>query len=204
LVRKAASPRRARAQRGDILERAVELMEVKGFAGMSARELANELAFSKANFFYHVSSKEELLYQIFVETLESFTRRVEEIIAGPDPAETKLRRLIDFYVRHMFERGSVMVVWFKERGHLNREHAAHVRELETRLLAMTSEFYETAIAEGAFRPVTPLIARMTMFGMCFMLTRLPREQDEDSIREMSEQVQQIACGGLLAPPRARA
>ena len=56
------------------------LMQEKGFAGMSARELAHSLDFSKANFFYHVRNKEEILYQIFVETLEYFLSGVEEVL----------------------------------------------------------------------------------------------------------------------------
>src|SRR4029453_7546887 len=125
-VRRGASLRRARAQRVDIVERAAHLIQEKGFAGMSARALAKELAFSKANLFYHVPSKEELLYRIFVETLEHFTGRVEEILARRETPDAKLRALIDFYTQHMIERSAVMVVWFKERGHLTRKHQTHV------------------------------------------------------------------------------
>jgi hypothetical protein len=43
----------SRSRRSDILERAADLIGRKGFAGMSARNLAGALEFSKANFFYH-------------------------------------------------------------------------------------------------------------------------------------------------------
>src|SRR5262245_30695432 len=82
------APRRARARRSDIFERAAELMTAKGFAGMSARDLADALEFSKANVFYHLGSKEELLHRIFVDTLEHFIQNVEQILERPDSAET--------------------------------------------------------------------------------------------------------------------
>ena len=174
-------------------------MKEKGFAGMSARELANDLEFSKANFFYHFRSKEELLYRIFVDTLEHFIRHVEEILARPDSAEAKLRALIDFYTQQMFDRSAVMTVWFKERGHLSRQHANHAGQLEDRLIATIAQFYEQAIKGGDFRPLNPVIARMAIFGMCFNFTRRPQLRDELTMETISEQLQEIACKGLLDP-----
>jgi AcrR family transcriptional regulator len=191
------SPRRARAPRSDIFVRAAELMMVKGFAGMSARDLADALEFSKASVFYHLGTKEELLYRIFVDTLEDFLRHVEAILGRRDAPEATLRALIDYYVRQMIERSPVMTVWFKERGHLTREHAAHVTQLEERLIGLVTGFYEEAIASGVFRPLNPIIARTAMFGMCFHFTRRPDLRHQLSMETISEQVQRIACNGLI-------
>ena len=56
------------SRRSDILDRAADLIGRKGFAGMSARNIADELEFSKANFFYHIRSKEDLLYRSLSKT----------------------------------------------------------------------------------------------------------------------------------------
>jgi AcrR family transcriptional regulator len=194
----ASTPRRARAPRSDIFDRAAELMTVKGFAGMSARDLADALDFSKASVFYHLGTKEELLYRIFVDTLEDFLRRVEEILGRSDPPEAKLRALIDYYIRQAIDRSAVMTVWFKERGHLTPEHAAHVAKLEARVIATTTRFYEQAIESGVFRPMNPSVARTAMFGMCFHFTRRPELRDQLTMETLSRQLQEIACNGLLA------
>jgi AcrR family transcriptional regulator len=195
------APRRARAPRSDIFERAAELMTVKGFAGMSARDLADALEFSKANVFYHLGSKEELLHRIFVDTLEHFIQNVEQIFSRTDSPEAKLRALVDFYITQMFERWAVMTVWSRERGHLSREHAEHVTRLETRLIGMVARFYEEAIGSGAFRPLNPIVARMAMFGMCFNFTRRPELRDQLTMETISTQLQDIACRAMLSPRR---
>ena len=41
-----------------ILNRAARLMQHKGYDGISAQQIADALEFSKANFFYHVKTKE--------------------------------------------------------------------------------------------------------------------------------------------------
>ena len=183
-------------RRGAILERAAILMKEKGFAGMSARELAHSLDFSKANFFYHVRNKEEILYQIFVETLEYFLSAVEEVLARPDSNLEKLRALIDFYVTLMVERSAVMSVWFKERGHLTPKHAAHVTEIESRVRARLGDFYEAGMRDGDFRAGDPRIARIAVFGACFMLI-LPGMAQALPAPALSRQLQEILCDGLI-------
>jgi AcrR family transcriptional regulator len=175
-------------------------MTDRGFAGMSARELAESLQVSKANFFYHLKSKETLLYEIFVETLEYTHRRIEGILARPEPAPAKLRLLIDFYAQLLTERSAVMLVWFRERGHLTPKHQRHVTQLEKRFLDPLLDFYRRAIEEGEFRPMDPVLARMAVFGMCFQLVRYPRLRRTMSVQTISQQLQQFACEGLL--PRA--
>ena len=64
-----AVPIDGRIGKRDIVEQAIRLMEEKGFAAVSVQHLADALEFSKANFYHHIESKEELLYEIFLDTL---------------------------------------------------------------------------------------------------------------------------------------
>jgi AcrR family transcriptional regulator len=185
------------SRRSDILERAAELIGRKGFAGMSARDLAGELDFSKANFFYHVRSKEDLLHEIFVETLNNSIRHIEEIVTRAEPHPDRLKALMDFYVRLNTERATVMLVWFKEKEHLTLEHQAQILALEHRIAAMLNEFYRGGVESGHFQPIDPRIARVVIFGMCFALTRWPQLRDEFSPQALSAQIWKVASAGLL-------
>src|SRR5204863_1894377 len=82
------------SRRKDIIEKAIRLMQEKGFAGLSVQQLADTLEFSKANFFYHLKSKEELLYHIFVENFEYSIRALEQILGSDAGHADKLRRLV--------------------------------------------------------------------------------------------------------------
>jgi len=192
--------REPRLGREEILHHAAQLMKDRGFAGMSARELAESLEVSKANLFYHLENKETLLYEIFVETLEYTIQQVEDILARPYPTPEKLRLLIDFYVRLMTERTAVMLVWFKDRDHLTKKHQRHVTQLEQRFLEPLLDFYRRGIADGYFRPMDPLIARLAVFGTCFMLARYPKLRDTMGPKTISLQLQQFVCEGLLRTP----
>jgi AcrR family transcriptional regulator len=185
------------SRRRAIVDEAVRLMEEKGFAAVSIQHVADALAFSKANFYHHIESKEKLLYEIFLDTLQSSHARIAEIASGPEPLPDKLRALIAFYVSLMTERRAVMLVWFRERAHLTAEHQAEVSRIEQQLTATLRELYARGMDEGYLKRMDPDLVRQAVFGMCFMLTRRPQPFDRASVNELTRQLQEIATAGLL-------
>ena len=93
---RAPSRSTAESRKRDIVEQAIRLMEEKGFAAVSVQHLADALEFSKANFYHHIESKEELLYEIFLDTLRYSSGRIEAILNGSDSLPDKLRALIEW------------------------------------------------------------------------------------------------------------
>lgn len=172
-------------------------MEEKGFAAMSVQHVADALEFSKANFYHHIDSKEQLLYDIFVDTLEYSLRHIEEIVGSDRSIPEQLRALVEFYVSLMFDRRATMLVWFRERAHLSDAHQKEVGHLEQKIGRTLEEFYGKGIAAGHFKPMRLDVIRMAIFGMCFQLTRLPRTQDRAATAEIIKQLQELACTGLL-------
>ena len=172
-------------------------MEQKGYGGISAQDIADALEFSKANFFYHVKSKEDLLYHIFLDTLHFTIRHLEAIFARKMPAAETLRAVVDFYVQLMIDHGAVMQVWFKEKGHLTAEHHADVTALEDRVGALVEGFYAAGMRRREFRRVSPRLTGVSIFGMCFALTRWPEIREELSPAQLTEQMQLLVSGGLM-------
>ena len=172
-------------------------MQEKGFAGLSVQQLADTLEFSKANFFYHLKSKEELLYHIFVENFEYTIRALEQIIGSDAGHAEKLRRLVAFYARMMIERHQIMTVFFRELGHLTPEHQKEVSKLSRRIDTLLDPFYAEAIAKGVIRPLDPRIVRTVVFGTTFNLTRWTERLRDLPIETIVDQVTEYATSGLL-------
>jgi AcrR family transcriptional regulator len=172
-------------------------MQEKGYGGISAQHIADALDFSKANFFYHVKSKEQLLFQIIVENLQFAIRHYEEILKRKATARDKLRAVIAFYVELMTEHGAVIQVWYNEKNHLTPAHFAEVSRLERRIQRLFEKFYSDAIRRGEFRRIHPRLAGISMFGLCFTLTRWPELTRQLSRVELTNSLQSLACVGLL-------
>jgi len=110
-------------------------MEENCFAAMSVHHIADALECSKANFYHHVDSKEDLLYEVFVETLRFSLARSEAIRRPQRSRSDRLRAMMEFYVSLMIDRRPVMLVWFKERAHLTVAHQKDVSRLEDQIVA---------------------------------------------------------------------
>lgn len=185
------SPRRA------IAAKAVRLMEERGFAALSIQHLADALDFSKGNFYHHLESKEELLNEIFVDTLQFGLANISAIFAREEPLPQKLEALVEFYVSIMINRRAVMLVWFKERAHLTPAHLSEVTNLEAQINAKLDNFYAEGIAAGLFKSLDPVVIRLAVFGMCFMLTKLPRPVNPASIETITHDLREFVTSGLV-------
>jgi AcrR family transcriptional regulator len=85
----------AEATSGRVLVAAAQLFRERGYASSTTRELSARLGINKASLYYHISSKDELLYGICIESL----RRVHEEVAAAVEAEADSRERIRALVR---------------------------------------------------------------------------------------------------------
>ena len=189
------APPLSEPRRREIVAEAVRLMEEKGFSAVSVRHVADALAFSKANFYHHIESKEKLLHDVFVDTLQHAIANITAIVSSDRTPPEQLNALVEFYVSLMIERRSVMLVWFKERAHLTGVHLKEVTELEQRVDRVLRQLYATGVERGYFKPMDPDLLRIAIFGMCFQLTKVrPAHLSRETI---ARQLQDLATGGVL-------
>jgi AcrR family transcriptional regulator len=185
------------SRRREIVAEAVRLMEEKGFSAVSVQHVADAMAFSKGNFYHHIESKEKLLHDVFVDTLQHAIANITTIVSSGRTPSEQLNALVEFYVSLMLDRRAVMLVWFKERAHLTGLHLEEVTELEHQVSALLRQLYRTGAEQGVFKPLDPDLLRMAIFGMCFQLTKLPPAHF--SRETITRQLQELATGGLLTP-----
>ena len=186
------------SRRREIVAGAVRLMEEKGFSAVSVQHVADALAFSKANFYHHIKSKEQLLHEVFVDTLQYGIANITAIVASDRTPTEQLSALVEFYVSLMLDRRAVMLVWFKERAHLTGTHLEEVADLERQVTAVLRQLFANGIEQGYFKPLDPDLLGIAIFGMCFQLTKVaPTHLSRQTI---ARQLQKLATGGLLAAP----
>lgn len=149
-----------------ILTAAAHVMGREGFANASLRQIAEEAGLTKAGLYYHVSSKEALLFALHERFASRLIVQSEETAAAELPPTAKLRELI----KHTVETAAVFksegTVFLREYSHLTGDMAATVFEQRTRY----REIFETVIADGIeageFRPGTPHLDALAILGAC--------------------------------------
>ena len=63
----------------EILKTAARLFKEKGYTAVTMRDLATEIGVKAASLYNHISSKEEILYEVIMKVAQSFTEGIEEI-----------------------------------------------------------------------------------------------------------------------------
>jgi AcrR family transcriptional regulator len=113
--------------RDDILEAAAQVFRQKGFHGASMANIAEAVNLQKASLYHHVSSKQEILFELLDRALELLLERISPIASLDLPAEGRLRLMIREYLQILAENTDLSaVLLFEHRSLEGRQHARHI------------------------------------------------------------------------------
>lgn len=113
--------------RDDILEAAAQVFRQKGFHGASMNDIAEAVNLQKASLYHHVSSKQEILFELLDRALELLLERISPIATQSLPADERLRQMIREYLQILAENTDLSaVLLFEHRSLEGKQHARHV------------------------------------------------------------------------------
>jgi AcrR family transcriptional regulator len=187
------------SRRQEIFDNAIVLMHEKGFVGTSVQDLADRLDFSKANFYYHIKSKEEMLYRISYETLTLKFERIQKILDTDRSHAERMRAIIDCFVNLVIDHTAVISVYFEEKRHLSPAHFKKVTAVERQILDSLTSFYQEGVENGSFKDFDPAVAVLGILGMCFWITKWYRPNGRLTTETISSQLQEMVTSGYLHP-----
>jgi TetR/AcrR family transcriptional regulator len=183
-----------------ILPEAARIFNRLGYHGTALDDVAQALGVTKAALYYHVQSKEELLFQcckVPVEIGLEGIRRARILARAPDE---QLRLALACYIEGMTDqlRGSVVIL---EEGTLS---AAHYREVQAGRDAYERELREIigrGIAEEVFEPCDPRVIGFAILGAMNWIPKWFRPEGDRSGKEIAEAFSSYLVRGLLRNPK---
>jgi AcrR family transcriptional regulator len=133
----------------EILDAATQLFRERGFLGTTTQELADAVGLVKGTLYYHIGSKDELLYRIHEQVTDEGIARWKAIVeANQDtPAPEVLRQMIVEHCRVIDEYRDWVAVFSEEMKHLPRELRDRVRAKR----AEYQKIFEDAVRRGVER-----------------------------------------------------
>lgn len=164
-ARAGRKPQERRDRSSEVLDAAIEVFYVKGYADASMQDVADRVGVLKGSLYHYINSKEELLFKVLSkshdEALE-IMRRVEESDNSPDERlATYLSLLSSWYLANV-ERVSI---YFKEGGQLSGSRAEAVRRERKTTLAFFCRLIDDAKKTGLVREdVDTKLAALMIFG----------------------------------------
>jgi len=171
-----------------LIDTAAELFWEKGFAATTTREIAAALRIQQASLYYHMASKEDLLYQIFGSSLHQFLTDVPAAVQQvPDPRE-RIRVLIGVHLATLLRYQKRNMTMLTELRALSARHRAEVVELRERYAAFVRSTLEDAQANGGIRSDIPAaylsLALLNMLNWAARWYRENRDPSPDQVAEL--------------------
>jgi len=139
-----------------MLNAAAALFSKKGYAATSTREIAALLRIQKASLYYHIESKEDLLYSICKSSLEQIRHDVEAAVQGvADPIE-RTRIMVRAHIESMLRDQDRHSATLSEMRALSKERLAHVMSLRDSYEELVRSVLQEAQSAGALRSDIPV------------------------------------------------
>jgi AcrR family transcriptional regulator len=139
-----------------MLDAAAALFSEKGYAATSTREIATLLRIQKASLYYHIASKEDLLYTICKSSLEQIRNDVEAAIQGlSDPLE-RARTLIRAHLESMLRDQAKHSATVSEMRQLSSGRLAEIISLRDAYEDLVRSVLQDAQSAGALRQDIPV------------------------------------------------
>jgi len=183
--------------REDILEAAAQVFRQKGFHGASMQDIAETVHLQKASLYHHVSSKQEILFEILDQALQLLLDRISSITTQNIPADKKLQLMIREYLQILVENIDLAaVLLFEHRSLERKQHARHIPNRDK-----FESLWKEVLVEGTraklFKCDDPGLATRALFGIMNWTITWYRPDGEKTIEQIADNYSKLLLNGLL-------
>lgn len=165
---------------------AVDLIYQYGYNGTSMRRLAAEVGIDQSTLYYHIKSKQNLLYQIITDVREEYLAGLRAALDVPDPEE-QLRRFIRYHTGIRFKLRKMSFIAATEQRSLTPARRRKTTETQRSVLTMVKDIVDRGIAAGTFDVPDSTVATLAIFQLLNGINTWHSPTDrlsEDQIVEM--------------------
>jgi len=182
-----------------IIDAAVKVFHQKGYRSATLDDVAHELGLTKPAIYHYVSSKEDLLSQIYLQCLESFFDTIYEV-TGMDLSPSE--KLKTYVYRHLntvvMENLPIFAIFHSEENQLAKKDFQKIRKAKRKFTKAVENIIIEGMAQGHFRQVNPKLQANAIIGMCNWLYRWYKPgQSSFTPDEIVDQFTNLVENGLL-------
>lgn len=120
-----SSPAREPLSVDKLVEAAAKLFRQRGYAATTTRQLSSDLGIQRASLYHHISTKEDLLFEI---SIRSLTHIIDAVRAAAEaaPPEQRMQALIRAHLETALAEQDMHATMLIELNHLTLERRAAV------------------------------------------------------------------------------
>jgi len=181
-----------------ILKEATWLFAQRGYSASSMRELANAVGIRKATLYHHVSSKEELLFQIMYRLAKQMHESIKPLLHNSEiTSADKIRQALKIHFDSIATNRLEVTIAVLERRTLSGEYRQKVREAVTQYETDFQNLIAEGIKRGEVVDMDMAVATQAILGMCNSIVQWYSPSSGYSMDEIASMLTNIILRGIL-------
>lgn len=142
--------------RDRIVRTAAELFAVNGYDATGIAEIQARAEISRGAFYYHIDSKQTLLFEISKNQVDKMNAVAAELAARPEPADVKIREMGRKLLRNISDHRAEWAVFFRDFVALTGQRREQILAARDRYEQYWADLCQAGVREGVLNEVTPL------------------------------------------------
>jgi AcrR family transcriptional regulator len=152
---------------GAIRKAGLRLIFEHGYEAMSLRQLAAEVGIQAGSLYNHISTKQELLFDLIQDHINELLRQLDCALDGKEEPAGKLRAFVAFHVTYHMTRKREVFIANSELRSLEPKNYEAIVALRSAYEARLARILSEGVSEGVFEVVD---IRVATFAILAQLT----------------------------------
>jgi len=187
--------------RTEILNSAAQIFSEKGYHGTSMQDIALSVNLQKASLYHHVSSKQEILFELLNQELDLLSSRVKFAIDGLEPPNERLHKAICAYLGTLAEHQELASVLLFEYRSLEPEYLNRHIPRRDQFEKIWRDLIQEGIDAGIYSCQHPSLSARALLGELNWTVTWFRLDGQMTADEIADQMAHLFLMGLTSRNR---
>jgi TetR/AcrR family transcriptional regulator, cholesterol catabolism regulator len=181
----------------EIVAAAAKLFQEKGYHATTIQDVADEVGMLKGSLYYHIKSKEELLYLVTQEPIRELIERQKRLMESDLTPQQKIIEFIRSHLQAFDVNYPHMFVFLQEKASLSEPVQAEVAGIDFRYEALLEAILHQGVDGGQFRRELDLkMMAFSILGMCNWMFKWYYKGGRLTIDEIAHSMAEIVLNGI--------
>lgn len=185
-----------------ILRVAAEVFARKGYHGTGVAELGEAAGLKRGALYYHIGSKEDLLYDLSKRHVEEALQRGRVVVDSDLHPVDKLRALAREHVRTIAARRDEVIVVLREMHALTGKRGRQLSKLRDEHQNLFARVLEEGVEQGVFRSADHVTVLGVLGTLNWSYVWYDAEKGPLTPEQVADRLIDIIIYGELASPRS--
>jgi AcrR family transcriptional regulator len=181
----------------EIIAAAAKLFKEKGYHATTIQDVADEVGMLKGSLYYHIKSKEELLYLVTKEPIRELIERQKKLMESRLPPQQKIVDFVRSHLHAFDENYPHMFVFLQEKSSLAGPVQAEVAGIDFRYETLLEAILQEGVERGIFRPELDLkMMAFSILGMCNWMFKWYSKGGRLTIDDIAHNMAETVLNGI--------